>query len=246
MADHDDLPGRIHRLAEGLDHRSRPAAIVPVAGGTLRTAGGKDRIGPVESFAVGWTPDSKAIVSFPESGCATTVDDPPGVYLVNPANLRRTLLYRFENGRPFQTVLWRRDDPTANVAERIFARALYEGDLEGCCGEPSHGGRDLTAGVRWEGAKIAVSATAVDEPRPKLLDDPSTKLGPADLGIAYGTSSDGAFTTFSCNGYVWIIGGAGISTDRPTARYVGTLTKALILLLYCSVGDVPRTPTGGD
>ncbi|MGI8755863.1 MAG: hypothetical protein ACR2MB_08380, partial [Acidimicrobiales bacterium] len=163
------------------------AAIVRVPGGKLRTADGKDRIGPVESFAVGWTPDSKAIVSFPEGVCGTTVDDPPGVYLVDPANLRRNLLHRFENGRPVQTFLWRRNDPTANVAERIFARARYELDLEGCCGKPSHGGKDLTAGVRWESAKIAISATAVDEPTPTLLDDPSTKLGPADyLGIAYG------------------------------------------------------------
>jgi hypothetical protein len=59
------------------------AFILPVAGGALRPVAGTLH-DPVDSIALGWSPEGSAVVSLPSLGCGGGYDG-PGVYLVSTA-----------------------------------------------------------------------------------------------------------------------------------------------------------------
>ena len=214
------------------------AFLVSGQGGKVRNADGTDAIDAVESYAVGWTPDNQAIIGFPEGVCGTTVDDRPGIYLVDPASGSRSLLRPFADQRSTAGI-WRLDDPTANIPERIFARALRGLDLEGCCGEPSHGGTGATVGAVLDGVDIPVTATPLGQPSSPSGSTSGPSAQSLDDRVTTGVIDGRPYQAFDCGGYRWTLGGPGITSDRATAGQVGQFAKLLIPSLYCTVTASP-------
>ena len=199
----------------------------------------------VDSRALGWTDDGKAIVHFGPGACGSGVTD-PGVYLVDPVTLERTLVVPLPRSSA-AAWLWKLDPGTANPLERSFARATSELGLEGCCGEPSHGGDGLTAGVVWMGPEIPVGASPSVEPVHVPFNDLVISSEPIDLGGLPATAGDadlGPFVAFTCGEHTWAVGVAGLG-ERATPEQVRSLAERLIPHLYCTVGERPRATGHG-
>lgn len=166
--------------------------------------------------------------------------DAPGTYLVDPVSGERTLV-RPESDPTSSTYLWDQEF-YGNLPERSFGRALRELELEGCCGEPSHGGVHAVTGVRWEGVDIPAGGSPLTQPVSIPFNDTVRSSEPIEIDGApaiAGEADLGPFVAFTCGAHLWTLGGAGLG-DRPTADAVRALTEALIPHLYCTVGERPQ------
>ena len=219
---------------------SLTAFLLPTSGdGPVTTIDGRAGLADaIESSGIGWSPDGRAVVKLGTGVCGAAADE-PGVHLFDPADRRTELVITLSDPRP--TVhLWRAR-PYGNDAESIFSDVLEQLDLQGCCGEPSHGGLALTAGARWDGYDIPVGATPPGSTDTVPFNDLVLSSEPIDLDGAPATAGDadlGPFVAFSCGDRIWTFGGAGVG-DRPTAEAVRGLAAAVLPRLGCTAGDRP-------
>lgn len=219
---------------------SPTAFLLPATGdGRAITVDGHPGLrGAVESSGIGWSPDKRAIVQLGTGVCGAAAKQ-PGVDLVEPGSLDRQLVIPQPERGP-SVHLWRART-YGNDAEWIFSSVIEQLRLEGCCGEPSHGGPALTAGARWDGYDIPVGATPpgttdavpfndlVLSSEPIELDGAPAVAGEADLG---------PFVAYTCGDRIWSFGGAGAG-DRPTASAVRRLAARVMPYLGCTVGERP-------
>lgn len=196
----------------------------------------------VNSKGVGWTEDGRMVVQFGPGHCGSGIEE-PGIYLVDPDTGDR-LLVRADREGHLSAGLWERR-ANENEPERILFRALRELGLEGCCGEPSHGGSGATAGAVWQGEDIAITASPTDT----TPDLPDLSFGPGELagapvvfGEADGYPNDGftrsPFVAFTCGGFTWHVG-YGLQMEPASEAAVHSFAEALLPHLYCTVGPRP-------
>lgn len=228
---------------------ARTAFLIPNNGDAAATTvyGQAGLDGATNSVGIGWTPDGRAIVQLGTGACGTGADE-PGVYLFDPSGRENRLLVSRPESSP--TVhLWSAR-AHGNDAEWVFANALEQLGLEGCCGEPSHGGQALTAGVRWQGFDIPVGATPPGSSDTVPFNDLVLSSEPIDLDRApalAGQADLGPFVAYTCGDRIWTFGGAGTG-DRATNDAVRTLAATILPYLGCTVGERPLAPghgTGG-
>lgn len=228
------------------------AFMTPLAGGEVRTVSGESGLaGALASTAVGWAPDGRAIVHFSEAACGSGLEQ-PGTYLVDPGSLERAVM-RTDDSSPAAAYYWELR-AYGNHPERAFHRALQELGLEGCCGDPSHGGSAATTGLVWNGVQIPVGST------PKTpgggenesyvpFNDLVTDSEPIQIGglpATAGTADLGPFVAFTCGPNVWNLGGVGpAGGDRSTSDVLRDVAAALIPHLYCTVGERPQATGHG-
>lgn len=194
--------------------------------------------GAAESVGIGWAPDGRAIVQLGTGLCGSAADQ-PGVHLVEPGSLDRRLVIRQPEPGP-SVHLWR-VRTYGNDAEWIFSSAIEQLGIEGCCGEPSHGGRGVTAGARWDGYDIPVGATPPGATDAVPFNDLVLSSKPIELDgapVVAGEADLGPFVAYSCGERIWTFGGAG-SGDRPTASAVKRLAATVLPYLGCTVGGRP-------
>lgn len=226
---------------------SLTAFLIPSRGGEPATTidGRAGLADAVESSGVGWAADGRAIVELGTGVCGAAADE-PGVHLLDPADLETERVIPLTD--PQSTVhLWRAR-PYGNDAEWMFFDVLEQLGLEGCCGEPSHGGLTLTAGARWDGYDIPVGATPPGSTAAVPFNDLVLSSEPIDLDGAPATAGDadlGPFVALSCGDRIWTFGGAGAG-DRPTADAVRTLAAAVLPRLGCTAGDRPLATGHGS
>ncbi|HTO02005.1 MAG TPA: hypothetical protein VL068_15165 [Microthrixaceae bacterium] len=149
------------------------------------------------------------------------------------------------------------EDVTLNPAERTFNTALAALQLEGCCGEPSHGGDSAVTGVRWQDLDVPVFGGPIEkntfdhEGQPRVFvpfNDYVTSSAPSEVGgapVTTGEADLGAFLAFTCGENLWTLGGAGMG-DRSTPTQLRELAKVLIPQLGCTVGARPVAPGHGN
>ena len=220
------------------------AYVIPTAGdtpqplGADRTPGG----GSTESIATGWTADGRIITTFPSPGCGSGLDR-PGSYLVDPDSGEETLVWP-DRGGIRSAFRWRRVSPTGNAPELAITRALSELGIDGCCGEPSHGGSNAVVGAAYNGTDIPIYGSPLDPsnaPPYVAFNDLVIDSQPSDLDglpVTVGTADLGPFLAFTCGDYAWSLGGAGAG-DRAEPAELRALATSLIEHLYCTVGDPP-------
>jgi hypothetical protein len=225
------------------------AYLIPTAGGEPEPVlAGADGLLP-ESSALGWTPDGRAVIGAGAGDCGNAAEA-PGIYLLDPDTQETTPIALRTGDEPMPATVWVRGGPAQNDRERIVARARRELGLEGCCGEPSHGGDDVTSGIVWDGVGVAV----VGRPAGASLADLVTSGTSVTLTWGEAVVSDterGAAVSFTCGGTVWIVGGPNSDVPVDAATAVSA-AEALIPHLYCTVGDPPMAestvepaPSGG-
>lgn len=222
------------------------AVFVPAAGGELRSAdgftdwGGDEGPGPVESVAVGWAPDGRAVVQFREGVCGSG-DDAPGTYLVDPATGERELLRAELDDRVLQ---WTKVEP-GNERERLLARVRAELGLEGCCGEPAHGGLGVNSGVVWDGTEVPISG---GEPGPVAVTDLDAVRG---VDLRGGSAIEGVYDgipllAFTCGDTTWKLGGAPVfEGEPPRPALLLAVAEALVPRLACTLAPRPEGEAGG-
>ena len=216
------------------------AFLIPTDGGqTATTIDGRGGLADaVESSGVGWAPDGRAIVELGTGVCGAGAAE-PGVHLLDPVDLRTEVVIPLADPQP--TVhLWRAG-AYGNDAEWIFSDVLEQLGLEGCCGEPSHGGLALTAGARWDGYDIPIGATPPGSTDTVPFNDLVKSSEPIDLAGAPATAGEadlGPFVAFSCGDRIWTFGGSGAG-DRPTVDAVRDLAAAVLPRLGCTAGNRP-------
>jgi hypothetical protein len=226
--------------------------LVPAGGGpSVPVLSGEGGVRPPESFGVGWTPDGRAVVELFAGACGAG-DTDPGIYLVDPDTLASTLV------RPGSAaaLVWTLEGGFSNAREVAMARARAELGLEGCCGEPSHGGEGVTDGVVWEGVEVAVGGA----PAASADGDQAGQPGPIEFaggfelvpfaggtavtgvvdGGSAGTTAGVSLVAFTCGDTRWSVGG-GLSDPDADAEVVLAVAEALVPHLYCSLGDPPAS-----
>ena len=124
--------------------------------------------------------------------------------------------------------------PPANVPERTLAWALDELGLDGCCGEPSHGGPAAIGGTVFEGAEIGITGTPLGvglgydliQTMP-LLHGEGIRDPPADAAV------DGAQVEFGCGRIIWIV--SWLDEGQPEVDSMLLLAEMLVPHLYCTL-----------
>lgn len=137
-------------LAQWSGECETPAAfLIDVASGRV------DDVAPagVDSYGIGWAPDGRAVVGVDAGPCGAETTE-TGTFLIDANRKVRTRIHPFASGAMVQ---WAHMS-AYNRLERKVDRALEESGLEGCCGEPSHGGETNAAGMVFEGTEIEVHA----------------------------------------------------------------------------------------
>lgn len=228
-------------LAQWSGECETPSAwFVPLDGGAPRLTTGEADLGTnPNSWAVGWSADGRALVSLdgPDAACGSG-DPAPGTYAIDPATGDRELLVPRTDDQAVAGGVFRKVLP-GNRPERVAARALAELGLDGCCGEPSHGGPAATTGAIVDGLEITVSVLPEASERPMVA---GTDAAPVSLvgglaAVAF-TSEDRPVLAFRCGGDVWRLG-AGFDGD-VAARDLLELADRLVPHAYCTVGDPPE------
>jgi hypothetical protein len=111
-----------------------------------------------ESRALGWAPDGRAIVGVSGGPCTNAESADDGIYLIDVNSGDRQRIHHFTAGA---MVRWSGDGvpgaPDSRLDRRVD-RALAELNLEGCCGEPSHGREPTSTGMVFEGRDIEIYA----------------------------------------------------------------------------------------
>jgi hypothetical protein len=192
-------------LAQWSGECETPAAfLIDVASGRV------DGVAPpgVDSYGIGWAPDGRAVVGVDAGPCGADTTE-TGTFLLDANRKVRTRIHPFVSGA---TVRWAHLN-SYNRLERKVDRALDELGLEGCCGEPSHGGEANAAGMVFEGADILISAV------PQSLAGGLDPAGPREVRFRCGNDVY-TFSEFDSNR----AGRAGVqrAADRLASR------------LYCS------------
>jgi hypothetical protein len=187
--------------------------ITTETGDKTRTVDGghaADWAGAPESFALGWAPDGRAIVTEGHGLCGVAAET-PGVYLLDPVSGDLELIVRAAVGDSVK--VWRvRPTGAVNDAEHLIVDALDGLGLEGCCSEPSHGGPSATTGAVYDGARLPISGTPTDvwlERADPLFLPQSLPLGPGEATLHDGGEvlmSDNRMLTFHCGEFTWTIG----------------------------------------
>jgi hypothetical protein len=220
---------------------SQTAFFIEADGSGIVTVDGQPGIPTVGSTGLGWAPDGRAIVQFSTGACGPGSEN-PGIYLVDPATSERTLVHAENDPAAQLASIWTRQ-AYANDGERTIARALDELGLEGCCGEPSHGGTSVASGARWQGFNVFIGGNiAGDDPKVGLQDEilsvEEIEIGGAPTALLQ-AADRGAYLAFTCGDRVWGIGGGGLG-DRVPAGVLRSLTGTLLPHLYCTVGLRPE------
>jgi hypothetical protein len=143
-----------------------------------------------DSYAIGWTPEGKAIVGIGGGPCSNEDFTATGTFLVDPPEKVRTRIHAFSAG----TTVPRASQYLFNRLERRVDRAITELGLEGCCGEPNHGSESNSAGMIVEGVEVAIYAVPRLWPATSIPSDPSNCASaaattPSALARRYGAWS---------------------------------------------------------
>lgn len=179
------------------------------------------------------------------TGVCGAAADEPGVHLVEPDTHQNRLL--IGQRAPGPTVhLWQ-GRIGGNEGEWLFASVLQQLGLEGCCGEPSHGGSGVTSGARWQDLDIPISATPPGTTDTVPFNDLVLSSEPTELEGAPAVAGEadlGPFAAYTCGDRIWTFGGAGAG-DRATAEAVRSLAASVLPHLGCTVGERPLAPGHG-
>jgi hypothetical protein len=218
------------------------AFVIEVATGEYRTVSGEsgaDWFNGRASFGLGWAPDGRAVVSLPESACGTSATE-PGVYLLDPTSGQLDLAVA-STAATEQSFLWTKGF-YGNAIETLTSRALTDLGLEGCCGEPSHGGGGVTSGAVFEGYLIGIrgvpTGSAEDvvptgsPQRMSLLHGEATIVSGA-AGGSYGST----VVAFTCGANTWRLSWWDDGTVEVDSMLL--LAEALVPLLACTLGEPP-------
>jgi hypothetical protein len=127
------------------------------------------------------------------------------------------------------------------------ARARDELGVDGCCGEPSHGGAGVSDGVVWDGVEVAVGGGPITSSADTSGGGPFADA-PETVPLAGGTVAIGALAdaltpgavavAFTCGDTAWFVGG-GLSGEGADRETVLAVAEALIPHLYCTLGELP-------
>ncbi len=225
---------------------SLTAFLVSVAGdGPAITIDGQSGLqGATESAGIGWAPDGSAVVQLGTGVCGAAADE-PGVHLLDPGTLESRLVVSQPEPGP-SVHLWQARIG-GNDGEWLFASVLRQLGLEGCCGEPSHGGSGVTSGARWQDLDIPVSATPPGTTDTVPFNDLVLSSEPIELDGAPAIAGDadlGPFVAYTCGDRIWTFGGAGAG-DRAPTEAVRSLAATVLPHLGCTVGERPLAPGHG-
>jgi hypothetical protein len=191
--------------------------LLPVAGG-------------VESFGLGWAPDGRALVLLPRGACGAG-SETPGVYLVDPATQQLELVLAVADGQ--RAWIWHHERE-GNAPERLVVRALRELGLEGCCGEPSHGGSNVTAGAIFEGDELSIGGGPIAGATPLPPTQQTLPLLQGEAALTWGV--DTPIVSFTCGPNRFTIGSVDVDYEVDSMLL---LAEALVPHLYCTLGPPP-------
>jgi hypothetical protein len=165
--------------------------------------------------------------------------DVSGVVLVDPAGGVPEVI--IETAPTAQVFTWTVGNATSNERERLLARALAELDLEGCCGEPSHGSRSVSSGAVYEGADIFIGGGPTDA-APFRADFPPQRmsLGAGEAIIFQVESRE--TVAFTCGDTRWTLVWQGDGTAEVDSMLL--LAEELLPHLYCALGPPPEVTSG--
>lgn len=220
-----------------------PAAVlIDAATGDVRSVAEPVADMRPSSLALGWAADGRAVIELPQSECGSTAGE-PGIHLLDPETgvLERILP---APDAPAQVFHWTKR-AYGNDAERLMNAAIDQLGLEGCCGEPSHGGPGVTSGAVFEGQDIGISGfpdeVAVD---PRLTGEPQRVPflhGEAVVSsIAGGGSYPGdRVVGFRCGGFTWRLSWWDDSPAEVDSMLL--LGEALVPHLGCTLADPTET-----
>lgn len=216
------------------------AYLIPAHGGAPVPVAEGDSGTLIESKGLGWTPDGRMVMSLPAGPCSSG-GDPAGVYLIDPDTLERTLVRA--GGAP--ALMWSRQGGFPNDPEVTIQRARRELGLEGCCGEPSHGGDGALDGVTWEGIGVGVAGNPagfdLGVEFTGSVSTPTVAGGDAVMG----DTAEGVVVAFTCGGVHWTVGG-GLSDHVADEATVLAVAEALIPHLYCTLADPPMVASSTE
>lgn len=210
------------------------AMFVRPDGSGVRTVDGSSSISDAPtSGAVGWTPDGRAVVLFPESACGLA-DEEPGIYAIDPDTGDAELL---RPGGEVGVGEWV-NAGSSNDLERQVAEALTAMGAEPCCGEPSHGSASVSTGMVVDGREVAVGGVPFGDGVPPL-GVPLTATEVDGFPAAVGTSDGRPLLAFTCGGTRWVLSAWPAGEAPATADDLATAAARLIPYLHCTVGDPP-------
>lgn len=144
-----------------------------------------------------------------------------------------------------------------NDAEEAIGTAIASLGLEGCCGEPSHGGSGATTGVVWDGVDVGILGSPVQDVTFEHegasrafvpFNDLVLSSEETSVAGAHATSGDAngsRFLAFTCGAHLWTLGGPGMGAQATDAQ-LHDLAEALIPHLGCVVGEPPLATGHGD
>jgi hypothetical protein len=127
-----------------------------------------------------------------------------------------------------------------NDAERLLFDALDGLGLEGCCGEPSHGGPSATTGAIYDGARLPIGGTPTDvwlERAEALIGPQPQPLGSGEATLHRGDNEIDRMLSFHCGEFTWTI---GWWEDEPAeVDSMLLLAEALLPRLACTLRAAP-------
>ena len=220
------------------------AFVIEVATGAARTVSGEsgpDWVDGRASFGLGWSTDGRAIVSLPESGCGTSAAE-PGVYLLDPATGQLDLIVAMADVSE-QSFVWTKR-AFGDALEQLVSEAVSALGLEGCCGEPSHGGAGVTSGAIYEGYEIGINAAPTgvapaDRPRGDTQRMPLLH-GEAVIVSGVVDGPHGSTTiAFTCGTNTWWM--SWWDEGTPEVDSMLLLAEELVPYLACTLGEPPDT-----
>ena len=195
---------------------------VPVAY-LFRASGGPGRpvvAGGVESSAIGWSEDGRAVVGLWPGICGAA-DQRPGTYLLDPATGTRRWIHP-----AYQGALVVGTFAGGSRLEGVVLRALRELGLESCCQQPSHGSGGASAGMVFEGHDVAIEA---------VLHDNLRYMEPLDAGVLW----------FDCGSARYHLSDWGPSDSPvdhvPDRALAERAARRLVSRLYCTPGPTQFT-----
>lgn len=217
------------------------AFLIEVATGELRTVDGRAGAAwgsAVESKGLGWAPDGRAVVVLGEGLCGSGATE-PGSYLLDPETVDLQLVVAA--GEPSEQVFVWHARAHGNQLEWLVHSALRSLNLDGCCGEPSHGGSGVSSGAIYDGHEIGIGGHASDgsgtppdassHQRLPLLDGEAVVLAPGEKVFGQ------AVVGFTCGANRWWL--SWWEQTRPEIDSMLLLAEELVPHLACTLGEPP-------